>query len=207
MRGRHPALLPQVGCWDGSVAVWRIPPEQPGSGSARSSSSSPALELQLLSHVMADTVAIRSVAWAPAQATGESSDLAGRHIFLTAGHSSLVKFWDARYAQPSWRKHRTPRSQHLQVLQMLASGASMQCLRPDSSPYPRKGSPSPAAPCRDPFQPLFEVPAQISWILSACWVHHPSGVLLCQEDGAFRWLSLKPHDRPVHEQKIQTTWW
>ena len=122
--GRDPALLLQVGCWDGSVAVWRIPPEQPGSASARSSSSPVPLQLQLLSHIMADTVAIRSVAWAPVEAAGESSDLSSRHIFLTAGHSSLVKFWDARYAQPSRRKHRIPCTQRLQHLQAAGFGCS-----------------------------------------------------------------------------------
>jgi len=84
--------LVQVGHWDGSAAIWRIPPEGswgvgPGGG-----------DLQLLSHIMADTFSpLRSVCWAPPQIAVGTTDMSHRQIFVTAGHSGQIKMWDSRW--------------------------------------------------------------------------------------------------------------
>lgn len=76
--------LSQMGCWDGTVALWKLP----------TAAGSP---LQLLSHFLADSVPIRTIAWAPPHKDG-TIDSHGRHCFLTAGHASSMKIWDVRSA-------------------------------------------------------------------------------------------------------------
>ena len=84
---------PQVGHWDGSVAVLQIPgPETP----TLSSSGPNELSLDRLCHIVADQAPLRTVAWLPQLAANHVRDTTARHIFATAGHSATIKIWDSR---------------------------------------------------------------------------------------------------------------
>ncbi|XVF81205.1 hypothetical protein PTKIN_Ptkin15bG0137300 [Pterospermum kingtungense] len=86
----HDYLL--AGCHDGMVALWKF-----------SASDSPKDSRPLLCF-SADTVPIRSVAWAPSGSDTESSN-----VILTAGHGGL-KFWDIRDPfLPLWDVHPAPK--------------------------------------------------------------------------------------------------
>ncbi|XWS47227.1 hypothetical protein CRYUN_Cryun14cG0134400 [Craigia yunnanensis] len=86
----HDYLL--AGCHDGMVALWKF-----------SASDSPKDSRPLLSF-SADTVPIRSVAWAPS-----GSDMESANVILTAGHGGL-KFWDIRDPfLPLWDVHPAPK--------------------------------------------------------------------------------------------------
>ncbi|GKU98344.1 hypothetical protein SLEP1_g11358 [Rubroshorea leprosula] len=86
----HNYLL--AGCHDGMVALWKFSP----SGSPKD--TKPVLCFS------ADTVPIRSVAWAPSFSDSESSN-----VIVTAGHRGL-KFWDIRDPfHPLWDCHPHPR--------------------------------------------------------------------------------------------------
>ncbi|KAK6238872.1 hypothetical protein QUC31_004341 [Theobroma cacao] len=86
----HNYLL--AGCHDGMVALWKF-----------SASGSPTDTRPLLCFI-ADTVPIRSVAWAPS-----GSDMESANVVLTAGHGGL-KFWDIRDPfLPLWDVHPAPK--------------------------------------------------------------------------------------------------
>ncbi|XVF32182.1 hypothetical protein REPUB_Repub17cG0059900 [Reevesia pubescens] len=86
----HDYLL--AGCHDGMVALWKF-----------SASDSPKDTRPLLCF-SADTVPIRSVAWAPFL-----SDMESTNVILTAGHGGL-KFWDIRDPfLPLWDVHPAPK--------------------------------------------------------------------------------------------------
>ncbi|OMO89342.1 hypothetical protein CCACVL1_07901 [Corchorus capsularis] len=86
----HDYLL--AGCHDGMVALWKF-----------SASASPKDTRPLLCF-SADTVPIRSVAWAPS-----GSDMESTNVILTAGHGGL-KFWDIRDPfLPLWDVHPAPK--------------------------------------------------------------------------------------------------
>ncbi|XVE78102.1 hypothetical protein DITRI_Ditri13aG0117000 [Diplodiscus trichospermus] len=86
----HDYLL--AGCHDGTVALWKF-----------SASDSPKDSRPLLCF-SADTVPIRSVAWAPYRSDTESAN-----VVLTAGHGGL-KFWDIRDPfLPLWDVHPAPK--------------------------------------------------------------------------------------------------
>ena len=53
--------------------------------------------MQPLLHFQADAEPIRTLAWANPGTVAGASDLAGRHMFATAGHGSQVKIWDSRW--------------------------------------------------------------------------------------------------------------
>ena len=82
----------QVGCWDGTVALWRL---QPGEGLRPTGGRQPATPV-LLMHMKADPMPLRAVAWAPPSLAGHAPGGMGRNIFLTAGHSGVIAIWDAR---------------------------------------------------------------------------------------------------------------
>ncbi|XP_039003969.1 uncharacterized protein LOC120130887 isoform X2 [Hibiscus syriacus] len=87
----HDYLL--AGCHDGMVALWKFS----ASGSPKINDTRPLLCFS------ADTVPIRSVAWAP------SSDMESSNVILTAGHGGL-KFWDIRDPfLPLWDVHPAPK--------------------------------------------------------------------------------------------------
>ncbi|KAK8517948.1 hypothetical protein V6N12_016782 [Hibiscus sabdariffa] len=87
----HDYLL--AGCHDGMVALWKFS----ASGSPKINDTRPLLCFS------ADTVPIRSVAWAP------SSDMESSNVILTAGHGGL-KFWDIRDPfLPLWDIHPAPK--------------------------------------------------------------------------------------------------
>ncbi|KAL2642310.1 hypothetical protein R1flu_009897 [Riccia fluitans] len=80
----HDRLL--VGYHDASVAVWKFVPKFP------------ATDTRPLMFFRADSLPLRSVAWAP-----DGSGPQGRHLIVTAGHSGWVKFWDLRdIFRPIW---------------------------------------------------------------------------------------------------------
>ncbi|XP_022765150.1 uncharacterized protein LOC111310200 isoform X2 [Durio zibethinus] len=86
----HDYLL--AGCHDGMVALWKF-----------SASDTPKDTRPLLCF-SADSVPIRSVAWAPS-----GSDMESRNVILTAGHGGL-KFWDIRDPfLPLWDVHPAPK--------------------------------------------------------------------------------------------------
>ncbi|XVF21369.1 hypothetical protein REPUB_Repub12eG0084500 [Reevesia pubescens] len=86
----HDYLL--AGCHDGTVALWKF-----------SANDSPKDTRPLLCF-SADTVPIRSVAWAPF-----GSDMESTNVILTAGHGGL-KFWDIRDPFfPLWEVHPAPK--------------------------------------------------------------------------------------------------
>ncbi len=63
---------------------------------------------------------------------------------------------------------------------------------------------------RDPFLPALVSQSNVAWIQEALWLGHPSGVLFCQDDGAFKFLELNSQHRPENEsnkEKVQTAWW
>ncbi|GAB2230671.1 hypothetical protein Drorol1_Dr00014952 [Drosera rotundifolia] len=86
----HDILL--AGCHDGLVALWKFSP----TGSSE--------ETQPLLCFSADTVPIRTLAWAPSEGDPESSN-----VVVTAGHEGL-KFWDLRDPfRPLWDLIPVPR--------------------------------------------------------------------------------------------------
>ncbi|XP_065866664.1 uncharacterized protein [Euphorbia lathyris] len=86
----HDYLL--AGCHDGKVALWKF------SADATSGDTRPLLCFS------ADTVPIRTVAWAPSQ-----SDQGNANVVLTAGHGGL-KFWDIRDPfRPLWHLQPAPK--------------------------------------------------------------------------------------------------
>lgn len=87
----------QVGCWDGTAAIYQLQPP------ARGGAAGGAPSLELLLHCRADAMPLRGVAWMPAglaEAEAEAGAGAGaaRNVFLTAGHSGCVRIFDARWA-------------------------------------------------------------------------------------------------------------
>ncbi|GMJ01191.1 hypothetical protein like AT1G19485 [Hibiscus trionum] len=88
----HDYLL--AGCHDGMVVMWKFS----ASGSPKINDTRPLLCFS------ADTVPIRSVAWAPSGSEMESSN-----VILTGGHGGL-KFWDIRDPfLPLWDVHPAPK--------------------------------------------------------------------------------------------------
>lgn len=82
----HDLIL--AGCHDGMVALWKF-----------SASSSPKDSRPILCF-SADTVPIRTLAWAPSE--GSEGDAEGGNIIVTAGHEGM-KFWDLRDPfRPLW---------------------------------------------------------------------------------------------------------
>jgi WD40 repeat protein len=51
---------------------------------------------ELLLHVRTNEGPVRSVVWAPAALDDGGDTLAGRSVFMTAGHDGNVSIWDAR---------------------------------------------------------------------------------------------------------------
>ena len=57
---------------------------------------SPPIAAELLLHVRTNEGPVRSVVWAPAALEDGGDALAGRSVFMTAGHDGNVSIWDAR---------------------------------------------------------------------------------------------------------------
>nr|XP_024357729.1 general transcription factor 3C polypeptide 2-like isoform X2 [Physcomitrium patens] len=74
----HDMLL--VGCHDGTVAVFRVFPYP-----------TPLEESRPLLFFTADSMTLRTIAWAPG-----GCGSAGQHLIATAGHSGWIRFWDLR---------------------------------------------------------------------------------------------------------------
>ena len=88
----HPPFVAlQVGCWDGTVAVWRLQPENTAGGS-----TVPATPI-LLSHTRADPSPVRAVAWAPPALAASAADGLGRAVYMAAGNQGALSIWDARW--------------------------------------------------------------------------------------------------------------
>ncbi|KAJ0083339.1 hypothetical protein Patl1_30048 [Pistacia atlantica] len=104
----HPHDYLLAGCHDGSVALWKF--------SARGSSE----DTRPLLCFSADTVPIRTVAWAPTERSfdglgspslkgAEKCDMESANVIVTAGHGGL-KFWDIRDPfRPLWNLHPVPK--------------------------------------------------------------------------------------------------
>ena len=90
----------QVGCWDGTIALFKVKPATAPSTSPKShSSSSSGLQgMELLSHYSASTDAVRAVVWAPPGGEGAGGEEAGQwgSLFAVAGQAQQVTVWDAR---------------------------------------------------------------------------------------------------------------
>lgn len=88
--------MAQAGCWDGSVALWRVAQQQPGAGAALGGDA--ACSMQLLLHFEALDGPVRALAWAPAGANGDACGPgdARRHLFAAVGHSDRLRVWDTR---------------------------------------------------------------------------------------------------------------
>ncbi|CAL8469549.1 g9090 [Coccomyxa elongata] len=91
----HDLLL--AGYWDGSVALWRLAAAK-GSEAAAQKAPEQAVCLELLLHMPALDGPVRGLAWAPRELATAAGDLAHRNLFVTVGHSSKLRFWDARNA-------------------------------------------------------------------------------------------------------------
>ena len=104
-----PHDLLAVGCWDGSVAVFKLAPgqqqrqQQQGGGAsggsngiASESSSSQLFGLELLCHFSADVLPLRSLRWLPPGPPDGTIDLLHRHILLTGGNEGVLRLWDLR---------------------------------------------------------------------------------------------------------------
>ena len=104
LRSKPAPPPPQVGCWDGTVALWRLQPEETADGGGGQGTEAaepplppppPATQV-LLMHMKADPQPLRAVAWAPPDLAAEATGGLGRHVFLTAGHTGDAAIWDAR---------------------------------------------------------------------------------------------------------------
>jgi hypothetical protein len=82
----------QAGCWDGTVAIWRLQPDENTSAVGGSVPATPVL----LSHARADPSPLRAVAWAPAALAASAADSLGRAVHMTAGNQGALSIWDAR---------------------------------------------------------------------------------------------------------------
>ena len=111
----HDLLL--VGCWDGSVAVLRMAPEQPvppaqqqqqqqqqeqqqqqqqgGPGSSGGGGAG-MHGLELLAHFSADVLPLRALRWVPPAACAAAVDGLERCLFMTGGHEGVLRVWDVR---------------------------------------------------------------------------------------------------------------
>ena len=87
----HHSLALQVGCSDGSVAVWRLQPE----AQASDRSTVPVTPV-LLSHACCDPSPLRAMAWAPTALAAAAADGLGRAVYMAAGHQGALSIWDAR---------------------------------------------------------------------------------------------------------------
>ena len=92
-----------MGCWDGTVALWRLQPAAPAAAAPGSSQGTgytppPPATPVLLMHMKADPQPLRCVAWPPAALAAAAGGGLGRHVFMTAGHAGSVAIWDARWA-------------------------------------------------------------------------------------------------------------
>jgi general transcription factor 3C polypeptide 2 len=84
----HDLLL--AGCHDGMVALWKFSPKASSSQEARP-----------LICFIADTLAIRALAWAPSDGDSES-----KNVIVTGGHGGSLRFWDLRDPfRPLWDLH------------------------------------------------------------------------------------------------------
>lgn len=203
----------QVGTWEGAVIVYNIPP------TPRFSDDVP--QLERISHIQADMLPLRHVAWAPVLSPEDDHGTCHKRIFCTAGHSSAFKIWDYRCGllllreRTVWLKACFPWFLRLQSghpfgihLRLYASLHSLKASRLArarallSLAWPRG-----VVLSRDPFQPVLEVLTFNAWILGADWLASPPGALLVQDDGSLRWMTLNPYVRPKHELKTQSSWW
>ena len=85
-----------MGCWDGSVALWRLQPAEILHPAKPNGHHPPPATPVLLVHSQAEALPLRTVAWAPAGLANSAPGGLGRHVFLTAGHSGSICIWDAR---------------------------------------------------------------------------------------------------------------
>ncbi|EFN53310.1 hypothetical protein CHLNCDRAFT_136985 [Chlorella variabilis] len=188
-----PHDLLAVGCWDGSLALFKLTPGQPrpqqngglqpqqqqqqhqhqqvdsgSSGGGRGSSGGGGMHgLELLSHFSADALPLRAVRWVPAAACGGTIDMLHRHILLTAGHEGCLRVWDLRDPfQPLY-------SHTLSSNSTILSGAPGLPLTPPPLPAP----PRPQLPA-----------VRRPWTCD--WTSHPFGILVAMEDASLRGIVL-----------------
>ena len=92
-------LCSQVGCWDGTVALFRVKAASSHSTLGSGASSDEGLQgMELLSHYSASTDAVRAVIWAPSE-VGDGGAAEGCQwgtLFAVAGQAQQVTVWDAR---------------------------------------------------------------------------------------------------------------
>lgn len=86
----------QGGCWDGTIACWRVGALLASAGDLGSSAGPGQRSLQLLLHFPAADGPVRALAWAPAQLAGTTSDSAHRHLVAAVGHTTYLRVWDLR---------------------------------------------------------------------------------------------------------------
>ena len=81
-----------MGCSDGTVAVWRLQPDEQSSDD----STTVPVTAVLLSHSCCDPSPLRAVAWAPPALAAGAADGLGRAVYMAAGHQGTLSIWDAR---------------------------------------------------------------------------------------------------------------
>ena len=88
----------QAGCWDGTVALFRLGPPPAQGTSPQPPDRGSLAGLEVLSHFTASTDAVRVVAWAPDEdgADGEGPGSSWGALFAVAGHAQQISIWDAR---------------------------------------------------------------------------------------------------------------
>jgi len=102
-----PHDLLAVGCWDGSVALFRLLPNQPAqpvgpaagsstNGTGSTSSTSGMYGMELLCHYFADVLPLRALRWVPPAACQSTVDGLERYLILTGGHEGTLRLWDLR---------------------------------------------------------------------------------------------------------------
>jgi general transcription factor 3C polypeptide 2 len=158
----HDLLL--IGCWDGTVAIAKLDPEnseylgtaaEQGNGTdvaMMEAAASPGsiinttraarpVGLRLLCHFPAETQPLRAAKWLPAGEGSGSIDFANRFMFLTVGHEATIRVWDSR----------------------------------------------------DQFSPLFYHQMTTATVLDAAFTTNPLGIMMAVEDATLRGLLLDSH--------------
>ena len=169
-----PHDLLAVGCWDGSVAIFKVVPgqaqqqqqQQQAGGGGGAAAAAQMFGLELLLHFTADVLPLRGLRWIPPAPCQSSIDSLQRHIIATGGHEATVRIWDLRCA---WEAGPAACCVHVLLRQAGVGGAplgtaALHPWAPHSSRQALRACYPPHAETRcSPSTPTFFPPAQPSW--------------------------------------------
>ena len=191
----------QVGCWDGTLALYSVQPAQSqGCDCSQADLDSASTHgLMLLLHFTASREAIRAVAWPPPRPEASSATACQGQLFAAAGQGQGISIWDARCASCPYfdwcaccpAAHKSPlRSQFEGGPHAAPLQAAMPCLAAamhgglSLAAVPRK-----LWLCRDPSQAALVVaPMGQSWVLDMAWLQQ--GLLTAQDDGSLQYIAF-----------------